>query len=84
MIVRIRNEKENRDRHIDCVSAVIFEVKHKEKDQQPALKGETFHELVAGFGNGKDITLPLVKGDMIFYMNNEGKTIDRNFRFANM
>ena len=38
--------------------------------------------IIFSFRDGKDITYPLSSGEKIWYLNNEGKTIDRDFRMC--
>ncbi len=70
MIVKIVSE--NCVRHTDCISAII--VPEIEEDGAPWQQ----RSIIYLFENGVDFTFPLSKGDKIFYLNNEGRTIDKN------
>lgn len=64
MYVRILNEKQDRDRHFDCRNAEVC------KDDD----GRDLHFLNMEFHKGNDISIVLSKGDVIYYMNDNGKT----------
>ena len=70
MVVKIVSE--NCVRHTDCISAII--VPEIEEDGAPWQQCS----IVYLFESGADFTFPLSKGDKIFYLNDEGKTIDKN------
>jgi len=69
MIVRILNKKENYDKFWDCFSACITTI------ASPDEFGLYIETREAG-----SITIVLTKGDEIYYMNNEGRTINTDHR----
>ncbi len=72
MIVKIISG--NLIRLTDCDSAVVIP-EIQEVGELP--KG---FDIVFSFAKGGDITYPLSAGDKIYYLNNDGKTIDKDFR----
>lgn len=73
MIVRILNRCKDYDKWLDCKTTCLV------VDKDPEKKKLEF-DLIVEFADGRDITLVLDKGDEIYYMNNEGKTINRDMR----
>ncbi len=63
-------------RFTDCVSAVVVP-----EIQEVGELQERF-SIVFLFNNGKDVTFPLSQGDKIWYLNDNGRTIDRDFRMC--
>ena len=60
-------------RYTDCDSAVV-------KISAMDIEGvDNSYEMVCSFSGGKDITIPLCENDQIYYLNNNGKTIDKDF-----
>lgn len=77
MIVKIRNKRKCWERRTHCVSALMIQ----EHIESP-VEGEDGREgylMIYYFDNGTDMTVPLSKDDEIYYMNDNGKTIDRYF-----
>ena len=79
MIVRINNGYI--DKFFDCVSASII------PDIEPLKPGEKGEppkrfNIIFIWVNGKDSTFTLCEGDKIYYMNNEGKTINSDMRMC--
>lgn len=73
MIAKVENDRFVR--LVDCnVATVVPEIT---KDGDPPQ-----YSLVVIFDNGKDITFPLSQGDKIWYLNNDGKTIEKDFRMC--
>ena len=78
MIVRIVNENEQMDRFFDCVST------NMSLCTNPAAEGrnKSTRCLVLGFDTNEDsrrmpdVTLDIVEGDVIYYMNSDGKTFN--------
>ncbi len=63
-------------RFTDCDSVVVVP-----EIQEVGELPEMFN-VVFSFNAGKDITYPLSVGDKIWYLNNDGKTIDKDFRMC--
>ncbi len=81
MIVKIMNNgdtaNKNTIKYIDCVGSIVVPKIH-ENCTHPA--GGC--DIVFYFDNGSDSTWRLNIGDKIYYLNNDGKTIDRDFRMC--
>ena len=63
-------------RYMDCAGALI------RPEIQKAGCPIDKYDIVYTFENGKSITYPLSQGDRVYYLNNEGKTIDKDFRMC--
>lgn len=63
-------------RFVDCVSAAVI------PDIQEEESGKQLFSIVYCFENGRDATYPLSAGDKIWYLNENGRTIDRDFRMC--
>ena len=74
MIVKILGRQTVR--YIDCDSAIV-----KVSAIEVGTNQESY-EMCCSFCNGKDMVIPLCENDQIYYLNNEGKTIDTDFRMA--
>lgn len=70
MLVRILNYGMDYDKWFDCRTASVVLTENKKKE----------FCLIMEFVNGTDATIVLDKGDEIYYMNNEGKTIHKDYR----
>jgi len=57
---------------VDCVSAHVI---YMDADQKQS-------SIIFVFANGSDRTVPLNKNENIYYLNNSGKTIDKDMRMA--
>lgn len=79
MIVRVLNRKRDSDKLFDCVRSEVVEEKLDVEEGQP----NSQHILIVEFEDGGDCTFVLNKGDEIYYMNNAGRTIQRDLRFRN-
>ncbi len=74
MIVRTVNQEKNSDRLCHCDTAMIL------PDKEVGNQRVYGFCLIVQFSSGRDATYPLSTGDLVFYMNDEGKTIDKDFR----
>jgi len=75
MIVKIENGRSDRRTH--CVSASVV----------PDVDGPDDNEkdkflIIYSFGEGACATYSLVPGDKIWYLNDNGHTIDKDFRMC--
>lgn len=62
-------------RFVDCVSAtVIPDIQKKDEKQR--------FSIVYCFENGRDATFPLSLGDKVWFLNENGRTIDKDFRMC--
>lgn len=75
MIVKIRNESHDNVRLTDCVSACVV-------PDNDGPGGKECFIIIYDFSNGKDATYPLSPGDKIYFMNDSGRTIDKDFRMC--
>lgn len=75
MIVKVENEDGKFVRWDDCNSAYIAE----DKDGPNEGKGWM---LVCRYSNGNDTTYPLDRMARVYFMNNEGQTIDQDYRMC--
>lgn len=75
MIVKIENECTTK--FIDCVSVFMRPEIHRADEPQPETE---IYGLYITFSNGREITHPLSLGDRVWYLNENGKTIDKDFR----
>ncbi len=73
MIVKMVNG--NIVRFTDCVDALVRPDIHEVGTKTP-------FSMIFTFKNGRDRTLPLGKGDMIYYLNDNGRTIDKDCRLC--
>ena len=71
MIVKVENG--NFVRWDDCISACIVEdINYSENEYE--------YLLVCRYKGKMDATYPLNNGDKVYFMNEQGKTIDQDFR----
>ena len=63
-------------RFTDCDSAIV-------KISAMDIEGvDNSYELICSFSGGKDIAIPLCENDQVYFLNNNGKTIDKDFRMC--
>lgn len=83
MIVKIVGKTEESisrtERFVDCVEVLMMLNKREPGDDVAVFRG---YCLIFTFANGADRTLDLSDGDKVFYLNDAGQTIDRDFRMA--
>jgi hypothetical protein len=73
MIVKIESDNGNK-RFDHCVNASII-------DDTPGPDGDPKRYcVIVLYLNGKDTTFPLSRNEKVFFMNDNGQTIDRDFR----
>jgi len=75
MIVRIINNKADSDKFWECFSASI--VKTGEAANEPVEYSLYIESQQLG-----SVTIQLSQGDQVYYMNNEGKTINSDMRMC--
>jgi hypothetical protein len=76
MVVKVSSKDGNFQRLDECFTA-CFAPDNIEPDTLDK-KGTILNRmLVCTYSNGKDNTYPLEEGDTIYFMNNDGKTIDK-------
>ena len=63
-------------RYVDCISSIVVPDIQREDDTT-----EKF-SIIFHLKNHEDLTFPLSRGEKIYYLNNNGKTIDRDFRMC--
>jgi len=75
MIVKIEGNESTRV--FDCVSASVIP-----DDVTPNSKQSAGCIIVFSYVNGRDASYVLDKGDVIWYLNDNGKTIDKDCRMC--
>ena len=75
MIVKTVSNKMTK--HVDCVSATVVP-----DTEGPDGKQSSGVCIIFDFGNGRDATYVLSVGEKIFYLNDSGRTIDKDFRMC--
>lgn len=79
MIAKVESENGTFVRWDDCKSACVTEDKDGPENSS---EGEKSYVLICHFLDGTNCTYPLDKGDHIYFMNNEGRTIDQDMRMC--
>jgi len=73
----VKTVSKDRTRHTDCVSATIVP-----DGEGPGGKKGGGIRIIFDFGNGRATTYVLSKNEKIFYLNDSGRTIDKDFRMC--
>jgi len=73
MIIRVLNDKQEKDKFYDCRNSCIRKSTPTDREEEEVL-------LDLEFNTSEPITVVLAPGDAIYYMNNAGATVHADRR----